>query len=217
MRVNLVVRRMLIILAIMAASIMLPASAIAQAGPGKSCASNVAVASVPADQHAVLVDAAAKADAAPLPAGATALDCNVAVSTIAVPDGVTVTPSPVVAKVRRATIRDNGGNGQLGAIACGITGRPYYVSTPTYIHLQVWWSCSAYYQSMSGAGVVQTPSSGTFTKTYKQTSSNYSGYAHLEFSGVTWYGYHNRAVWEYGYFAFTGVGLMYVQTNNSYI
>jgi hypothetical protein len=215
MRVNLVGHRILITLAIIMASTMLPATGMAQAGPSKSCINNIPT-SVSADQRAVLVDAAAEADAAPLPAGATALDCNVALGTIAVPNGVAVEPSPVVSNLLRAKIRNNG-SGQLAAIACGISGQPYYVSSPTYIHLQVSWSCSAYYQSMSGAGIVQTPSSGSQTKTYRQLSRNWAGNAHLEFSGVAWYGYHNRAVWEYGYFAFAGVGLMYVQTTTSYI
>ncbi|MEN3283355.1 MAG: hypothetical protein V7607_4495 [Solirubrobacteraceae bacterium] len=209
-------RRGLLVGLAVAACMMLPASAMAQNGAQKSCASDVPT-NVSADQRAVLVDAAAKADAMQLPAGATKLDCNVALGTIAVPAGATVTPSPIIGGTARGKIRDNGGSGQLQAIACGMTGQPYYVSTPTYIHLLVNWSCNAWYQSMSGAGNVQTPSSGSFSKSYRQTSSNYYGSSHLEFSGVAWYGYHNRAVWEYGYFAFAGVGLMYVQTSTSYI
>jgi hypothetical protein len=194
---------------------MLPASAMAQAGPRHRCANDVS-ASLPADQRAVAADAAAKTDATPLPAGATLLDCNVALATVAVPAGVTVTPSPVAASPR-ARIRDNGGSGNIGTIVCSLSGQPYYVSTPTYIHLQVQWSCNVYYRSMSGNGYVVTPSSGTHVKSFRQTSSNWSGSAHLEFSGVAWYGCHNRAVYEEAFFEIDGVGVLSVTTNISYI
>jgi hypothetical protein len=208
--------RVLIVVALVVGSIVLPTNALAQAGGGgKSCVSKVPL-GLPADQRAVLRDAAARSDAESLPVGATVVDCNLSVASVAVPEGVTVTPSPVAATQGRASSRQSG-QGQLQAIACGITGHVYYVSTPTYIHQDVSWSCSAYYASMSGAGVIQTPSSGSSTKTYRQTSRTWAGTAALEHSGIAWYGYHNRWGWEYGTFAFTGVGFCYVQTNNAYV
>ena len=186
----------------------------AQAGPRHTCDTAVP-ASLPADQRAILADAAAKTDATPLPAGATLLDCNVAKATAAVPAGVTVTPSPVASP--RAGIRDNGGTGNIGSIVCTLAGQPYYVSSPTYIHDQVQWQCNVYYGSMSGNGYVVTPSSGTKVKSFRQTSSTWSWSAHLEFSGVAWYGYHNRGGYEEAFFAIDGVGVLSVTTNTSYI
>jgi hypothetical protein len=49
------------------------------------------------------------------------------------------------------------------------------------------------------------------------TRSRGNGSSRDEFSGVVWYGYHDRGVYEYGYFAFTGVGTMGVSTNEVFI
>jgi hypothetical protein len=166
--------------------------------------------------------AAAKASAAQadtgrsqLPAGAHVVSCNTNAQTLAVPPGADVQPaSDTRAHVPRGVTND--GSYGLGFIACGMTGYGYWVSTPTYIHVQLWWHCTAFYASMSGAFVMETPTHGSWAHVFKDYD-NSAGYGSTEFTYVPWFGYANRDFWEYGYFCFTGVGCLSVYTSYAFI
>jgi hypothetical protein len=208
---------------------LLPASAMAQQGPpggvppgqakvppGQLCKNKVPP-GLTGDARAVAQDAADKLDATAPPAGAVVGDCDGALQALALPAGNTVAPSPLhqPGGDQRARRRQSGAGG-LGVLYCQMYGRPYYVSSPTYLHVQLWWSCNGYYNSASGGVIVSTPSSGAWGKPWWSTD-DWQGYEYEEFGGIPWYGYHNRCVFEYGYFGFAYYGTMYVQTGCSAI
>jgi hypothetical protein len=186
--------RTLVAIALIAA---LAAPAAGQAADASTAARCSTAGLTPQEQQ--LAAQAAAASAAQIPPDATVGDCSVS--------------GGAVDKPPNAHADDNGGSGQVGSIACAVLGQPYYQSSPTYVHLLVNWSCSAYYVAMSGTAVVRDTA-----KDWNQRRSDWAGTEHLEFSGILWYGFHNRPVYECPvYFAFRGVGFLRVCTNVAFI
>ena len=166
-------------------------------GVSPASAAGCSTAGVPPAQQALADQANANA-AANVEAGAVVGDCTVSI---------------VTRKTLSGQAPAGYGGGSLGTIACSVSGIPYYVSTPTYIHLGIGWSCNAIYNGMSGTAMVRDSS-----KVWSLNRPNSSGSTHLEFPGIAWYGYHNRAVRECPvYFAFIAYGFLGVCTTTSYI
>jgi hypothetical protein len=210
------------VLSLVAAAVIaaLPASAVAQGPPnpppGKPC--DFVPPGLTGDARAVAQYNANREAAAPLDPGATVVACNVKTETVTLPPGVGVPASPVHGtngniRARAAHTRQSGDGTLYGVLYCQMYGRAYYVSSPTYIHTQTWWNCNGIYNVLSGGVIVSTPTHGAWGQPIYD-NDNWQGYNYAEFGGIPWYGYNNRAVWEYGYFSFYAYGVMYVQTNN---
>lgn len=202
-----------LLVALVAAMGTIGGTAFAQSPP--SCVSSIPP-GLTGDKLAVAKASAGQADRgrSQLPADAHVLGCNTAVGTLPIPAGVQVPAAPGFGQ--RAHTRQSG-TAYLGFIGCSITGQGWYASTPTYIHVSMWWSCSGAYASMSGVFVMETPSHGSWAHGPVRDYYASDGYANTDFTYVPWFGYHNRAYWEYGYFCFSNIGCMNVYTNHAFI